>query len=156
VNAVASELKYSGDLPDVAVITLPATGINPGTRLLMPGKSLRMVTERNRRLYTNLADPVTRGEDRPPRRRPAQHLDHRPPGRGGPDCGGPDRHDEPLGLRLVEPLQADQHQFAAPRGLLEGRLETCTGVARQDGHGRVVSLHRKQGAGAAQALDVTH
>jgi len=41
---VAGELKHGGDLPDVPVIALAATGIDPGMRLLMSGKSLRAVT----------------------------------------------------------------------------------------------------------------
>jgi hypothetical protein len=47
------------------VIVLAATGTDPGMRLLMSGKSLRALTEGNRRLYTDLAGSVTRGEYRP-------------------------------------------------------------------------------------------
>jgi hypothetical protein len=36
---IADELKGGGDLPDVPVIVLAATGIDPGMRLLMSGKS---------------------------------------------------------------------------------------------------------------------
>ena len=47
------------------VIVLAATGIDPGMRLLMSGKSLRAMADGNRRLYTDLAGSVTRGEYRP-------------------------------------------------------------------------------------------
>jgi hypothetical protein len=50
---------------DVPVIALAATGIDPGMRLLMSGKSLRAMADGNRRLYTALAGSVTRGEYRP-------------------------------------------------------------------------------------------
>jgi hypothetical protein len=47
------------------VIALAATGTDPGMRLLMSGKSLRALREGNRRLYTDLAGSVTRGDYRP-------------------------------------------------------------------------------------------
>ena len=62
---VADELKHGRDLPDVPVIALAALAIDPGMRLIMSGKSLRAMTEGNRRLYTDLAGSVTRGEYRP-------------------------------------------------------------------------------------------
>ena len=43
------------------LIALAATGVDPGLRLLLPPKSLRAMTEGNRRLYTDLAGSVTRG-----------------------------------------------------------------------------------------------
>lgn len=62
---IAGELKGGGDLPDVPVIVLAATGIDPGMRLLMSAKSLRAMADGNRRLYADLAGSVTRGEYRP-------------------------------------------------------------------------------------------
>jgi hypothetical protein len=62
---VADELKGGGDLPDVPVIVLAATGIDPGLRLLLPPKAQRAMADGNRRLYTDLAGSVTRGEYRP-------------------------------------------------------------------------------------------
>ena len=47
------------------MIALAATGIDPGMRLLMSGKSLRAMADGDRRLYTALAGAVTRGEYRP-------------------------------------------------------------------------------------------
>jgi hypothetical protein len=62
---VASELQQGGDLPDVPVIALAPLGTDPGMRLMMSGKSLREMADGNRRLYTDLAGSVTRGEYRP-------------------------------------------------------------------------------------------
>jgi pimeloyl-ACP methyl ester carboxylesterase len=62
---VASELRDGGDLPDVPVIALAPTGIDPGLRLMMSGKSRREMTQGNRHLYTDLAGSVSRGEYRP-------------------------------------------------------------------------------------------
>jgi len=38
----------------------------------------------------------SRGVSTAPRRRPAQHADHRPPGRRGPGHPGPAGHDGPV------------------------------------------------------------
>jgi len=62
--AVAAELRQGGDLPDVPVIALAPTGIDPGLRLMMSGKALRAMADGNRRMYTDLAGSVTRGEYR--------------------------------------------------------------------------------------------
>ena len=62
---VADELKHGGGRPDVPVIALAALATDPGMRLIMSGKSLRAMTEGNRRLYADLAGSVTRGEYRP-------------------------------------------------------------------------------------------
>jgi hypothetical protein len=62
---VADELTHGGDLPDVPLIALAALAMDPGMRLIMSGKSLRAMTGGNRRLYTDLAGSVTRGEYRP-------------------------------------------------------------------------------------------
>jgi pimeloyl-ACP methyl ester carboxylesterase len=61
---VAAELRHGGGLPDVPVIALAPTGIDPGMRLMMPGKALRAMADGNRRMYTDLAGSVTRGEYR--------------------------------------------------------------------------------------------
>jgi pimeloyl-ACP methyl ester carboxylesterase len=62
--AVAAELRQGGDVPDVPVIVLAPTGIDPGLRLMMPGKALKAMADGNRRMYTDLAGSVTRGEYR--------------------------------------------------------------------------------------------
>src|SRR4029077_15895905 len=79
-------------------------------------------------------------------RRPAGHLSSHtsPAGVGGARSS-----------LLVEPVQADQYDIAAPGRLGKGGLETRAGIARQPGRTRVVPLDGEQCAGAAQALDVT-
>jgi len=62
--AVAAELRQGGDVPDVPVIVLAPTGIDPGLRLMMSGRALRAMTDGNRRMYTDLAGSVSRGEYR--------------------------------------------------------------------------------------------
>ena len=62
--AVAAELRQGGDMPDVPVIVLAPTGIDPGLRLMMPGKALKAMADGNRRMYTDLAGSATRGEYR--------------------------------------------------------------------------------------------
>jgi pimeloyl-ACP methyl ester carboxylesterase len=62
--AVAAELRQGGDVPDVPVIVLAPTGIDPGLRLMMPGKALKAMADGNRRMYADLAGSVTRGEYR--------------------------------------------------------------------------------------------
>ena len=47
------------------MIALAPTGIDPGMRLMMSGKALREMADGNRRLCTDLAGSVTRGEYRP-------------------------------------------------------------------------------------------
>ena len=47
------------------MIAVAATGIDPRPAPAHAGKSLRAMTEGNRRLYTDLAGSVTRGEYRP-------------------------------------------------------------------------------------------
>ena len=61
---VAAELSQGGDLPDVPVIALAPTGIDPGMRLMMSGKALQAMADGNRRMYADLAASVTRGEYR--------------------------------------------------------------------------------------------
>jgi hypothetical protein len=46
------------------VIVLAPTGIDPGLRLMMPGKALKAMADGNRRMYTDLAASVSRGEYR--------------------------------------------------------------------------------------------
>lgn len=62
--AVAAELRQGGDVPDVPVIVLAPTGIDPGLRLMMRGKAVAAMADGNRRMYTDLAGSVTRGEYR--------------------------------------------------------------------------------------------
>jgi pimeloyl-ACP methyl ester carboxylesterase len=59
---LADELHHGGPVPDRPSIVLTATGIDPGLRLLMSPRSLRAMTEGNRRLYAALAASVTHGE----------------------------------------------------------------------------------------------
>jgi hypothetical protein len=44
---------------------LAPTGIDPALRLMMSAKTLRAMADGNRRMYTDLAGSVTRGEYRP-------------------------------------------------------------------------------------------
>src|SRR6201989_3457047 len=68
---------------------------------------------------------------------------------------GPAGHGGPLGLRLVEPVQADEEHVAVAGGGQESRIEARAGVTRERRGVRGVSLDGQQGPGAAQALDVT-
>jgi hypothetical protein len=65
VTAVAPDTGASPGALRVILRRVLAADSDPGMRLLMPGKSLRAMTEGNRRLYTDQAGSVTRGEYRP-------------------------------------------------------------------------------------------
>jgi len=58
------ELHRGGHVPDVPLIALTALGVDPGQALLMSKKALREMADGKRRLYTALADSVSRGEHR--------------------------------------------------------------------------------------------
>jgi hypothetical protein len=59
---LAEELHGGGPVPDRPSIVLTALGTDPGLRLLMSSRSIRAMTEGNRRLYAALAASVTHGE----------------------------------------------------------------------------------------------
>ena len=59
---VAAELQYGGDLADAPTIVMTPIGIDPGLRLLMPGRAQREMTEGRRRTQKAVADAVSRGE----------------------------------------------------------------------------------------------
>ncbi len=61
---LASELQHGGDLPDVPVIVVTPSGIDPGMRLLMSPKALREEADGKRKRNAALAGSVTHGEHR--------------------------------------------------------------------------------------------
>lgn len=64
VPDLAAELQRGGDLADAPTIVMTPIGIDPGLRLIMPGKALREMTEGKRRMGKAMADSVSPGEQR--------------------------------------------------------------------------------------------
>jgi hypothetical protein len=61
---VEPEVRDGGELPDVPVLVLAATGIDPYQGVIMPAAQLRELNRQKARLYAPLVTSVPRGEYR--------------------------------------------------------------------------------------------